>query len=321
MNIFSNTDGVGEPINPAARIVCFDDPAEFAASANGFEARYLPTTKDHRFVRVDLSLEGGRLAVATRPPMLYEGVVVADEGVVCFHLEDSLWANVNGHSVSADTIAIWKTGTDYRVYQRSRMTHCWLFVSSPFSDHDWPEQPPIDRFMWTEVERSAHLRSTVKSVVEIIREEPERLANPNVMKGIDRSITGCIDDALSTIVLSAPNVATSRYVAICRRAEEYLRESRMYVHSSLEVARACEVNLRTLHNAFIAVLGVSLGRYLVLRRLWHVRHALSGAGPGDLVKSIALDCGFWHLGRFSRLYQREFGEFPSTTLENSRSQR
>ena len=92
----------------------------------------------------------------------------------------------------------------------------------------------------------------------------------------------------------------------------------MHVHSSLEVANACDVNVRTLHNALVSVLGVSLGRYLMLRRLWQVRRALSQAGPEDLVKSIALDYGFWHLGRFSRIYHREFGELPSTTLERCR---
>jgi hypothetical protein len=36
----------------------------------------------------------------------------------------------------------------------------------------------------------------------------------------------------------------------------------------------------------------------LLHRLWLVRNALLQAGPDALVKSIALDHGFWHLGRF-----------------------
>ncbi len=312
---------VEEPIVPPVRTIHCDDPVEFAGAVNGLEARYLPTTNDHRFTRLELLLPSGHLAISTRPPMLYEGTVVAPEGVVCFHLEDSLWANVNGHSVSADTIALWKTGTDYRAHQQCRITHCALFVSNPFSAHDWPEQPPIERFMWTEAERSSHLRASVRQVAELIRKDPARLVNPNVVKGIDQSIVGSIDDALSSIVLSPNNVATGRYIAICRRAEEYLRESGTHVHSSLEVAKACGVNMRTLHNALISVLGMSLGRYLMLRRLWLARRALLRAGPEDLVKSIALDYGFWHLGRFSRIYHREFGELPSETLGRCRSAR
>jgi AraC family ethanolamine operon transcriptional activator len=59
----------------------------------------------------------------------------------------------------------------------------------------------------------------------------------------------------------------------------------------------------------------------MLRRLWLARRALLRAGPEDLVKSIALDYGFWHLGRFSRIYHREFGELPSETLGRCRSAR
>jgi AraC-like DNA-binding protein len=287
---------------------------------NGFEARYLPTTNDHRFVKLELSLGSGRLAVSTRPPMLYEGTVVANEGVVCFHLEDNL-ANVNGHSVSADTIALWKKGTDYRAYQRSRLTHCALFLSDAFSARDWPEPAPADRFMWIRADSGSRLRSCVNNVVEVIRKDPARLANPNVVKGMDQSIIGGIDEALSTVVLFASSVATGRYVAICKRAEEYLRESRFRIHSSLEVANACGVNLRTLHNALVSVLGVSLGRYLLLHRLWLVRNALLRASSDDLVKSIALDHGFWHLGRFSTLYHSRFGESPSTTLARCHSRR
>lgn len=313
-------DNLGGRIVPNISMIRSDEPAEFAASVNGFEARYLPTTNDHQFFKVELSLGSGRLAVSTRPPMLYEGTVVAEEGVVCFHLED-LRANVNGHSVSADTIALWKKGTDYRIYQRSRLTHCALFVSDAFSAHDWPEPAPEDRFMWIGADSGLHLRSSVNSVVEVIRRDPARLANPNVVKGIDQSIIGGIDGALSTVVLSASSIATGRYVAITKRAEEYLRESRFHIHSSLEVAKACEVNVRTLHNALVSVLGVSLGRYLLLHRLWLVRNALVRASPDALVKSIALDHGFWHLGRFSSLYHSRFGESPSTTLAKCHSRR
>jgi AraC-like DNA-binding protein len=320
LNSGADIGNLGGLVVPKMSVIRSDEPAEYAASVNGFEARYLPTTNDHRFVKYELSLGSGRLAVSTRPPMLYEGTVVANEGVVCFHLED-IRANVNGHSVGADNIALWKKGTDYRSHQRSRLTHCALFVSDAFSAHDWPEPAPADRFMWIGADSSLHLRSSVSDVMEVLRRDPARLANPDVVKGIDQSIIGGIDGALSTVVLTGSSVAAGRYVTICKRAEEYLRESRFRIHSSLEVAKACEVNVRTLHNALVSVLGVSLGRYLLLHRLWLVRNALLRAPPGTLVKSIALDHGFWHLGRFSRLYYSRFGEAPSTTLARYQSGR
>ena len=291
-----------------------DDPAEFAASVTGFKTRFLPTTKDHRFTKLELSLGSGRLSVATRPPMLLEGIVVADGGVVTFDLEDGHRANVNGRPVGAGTIGLWRKGNDFRAHQQSRLTHCSLFVSDAFSAHDWPEPAAAARFMSIGLDSGLHLRSCVNDVVELIRRDRARLANPNVLKGIDQSLVGGIGMALSTAIPFASSLATGRYVAITRRAEEYLRESRFCVHCSLEVAQACEVTPRTLHNAFVSVLGVSLGRYLLLHRLWLARHALLQASPDALVKSIALDHGFWHLGRFSTIYHSRFGETPSATL-------
>lgn len=75
------------------------------------------------------------------------------------------------------------------------------------------------------------------------------------------------------------------------------------------------VSARCLHDAFRAALGVSPHAHLKLRRLMLVRRALSRRQEGpDLVKSVALGHGFWHLGHFARDYRALFGELPSQTL-------
>lgn len=271
---------------PTADTASFDEPALFAASAYGFDARYLPTTKDRRFTKLELTLGSGRLVIATRPPMLFEGAVSAEGGVISFQLEGNVGARVNGASANGDTV----------------------------SARGWPESASGNRILWIGAESGANLRSCAADVTDVIRSDPARIANPNVLKGMDQSILVGLDDALSTFVLPAASIATGRYLAICRRARDYLREDDFRVQSNVEVAGACGVHVRTLHNAFVSVLGVSLREYLLLHRLWLVRGALLRAGPNELVKSIALDHGFWHLGRFSRLYHSRFGESPSTTL-------
>jgi transcriptional regulator GlxA family with amidase domain len=62
--------------------------------------------------------------------------------------------------------------------------------------------------------------------------------------------------------------------------------------------------------------GMSLHRYLRLRRLWLVRKQLL-AGTHS-VKACALAFGFWHLSDFSRGYRAQFGESPSETVARSR---
>src|SRR5690349_20941352 len=102
-------------------------------------------------------------------------------------------------------------------------------------------------------------------------------------------------------------------------AEEHLctRPSRpIYVD---DLCKLLGVAPRKLHRAFIAARGMSPGMYLKRQRLIMVRQALESAGPkAPLVKSAALDHGFWHLGHFARDYRDLFGEAPSETLARTR---
>ena len=97
-----------------------------------------------------------------------------------------------------------------------------------------------------------------------------------------------------------------------RYAEHY--DSPIY---SSDLAQQIGVSVRTLHDAILQYRGMSLHRYLRLRRLWLVRQRpLAGTHS---VKAAALAFGFWHLSDFSHNYFLQFGETPSATLAKSRS--
>jgi AraC family transcriptional regulator, ethanolamine operon transcriptional activator len=306
---------VSNMIAPGITTIKSEEPTDFTASLNGFNARYLPTTNDHLFSKFEMTLNGGRLVLVTRPPMVFEGTMsAAEEGVAAFHFEDDRVHKINGTSADRDVWAVWKNGIDYRGIQASRLTHCWLFVPDAFSGHEWPEPSPANNLARLRSNDSSSIRSAVSDALAIAQNDPARLAHPNALKGLSESIIGGLDHALLTAVPPTDRLAVGRYVAICKRAEEYMRESRFSIHSNMEIAKACGVSIRTLDNAFASVLGISLKKYSLLRRLWSVRNALLRAPPHDLVKTIALDHGFWHLGRFSRLYYARFGEFPSASL-------
>ena len=49
------------------------------------------------------------------------------------------------------------------------------------------------------------------------------------------------------------------------------------------------------------------------------RRDLLTAGPEERVTNLAMRWGFYHLGRFSKLYATEFGELPSVTHRRSQS--
>jgi transcriptional regulator GlxA family with amidase domain len=83
-----------------------------------------------------------------------------------------------------------------------------------------------------------------------------------------------------------------------------------------DLARQIGVSVRTIHDAVQRYRGMSLHRYLRLRRLWLVRQRLLTGIYS--VKDCALAFGFWHLSDFSRSYRQQFGETPSETLAKSR---
>ena len=80
-----------------------------------------------------------------------------------------------------------------------------------------------------------------------------------------------------------------------------------------DVARALGVSRRTVQLAFTEYFGVSFRTLHHAARL-HRAHVMIRAQGHELsVTQIATRCGFAHLGRFSRYYQRMFGRLPRET--------
>jgi AraC family ethanolamine operon transcriptional activator len=181
-------------------------------------------------------------------------------------------------------------------------------------DRGWPERNQVARVDEIRAAAFEQLRRMIADIVHLASRSSDHLSASNLVAGLQQSLLGTIDHAFLTApgeVSSA--VAIRKYVRICRLVDEFVHNSTVEVPTSTEIAAAAGVTIRTLHNAMIAVKGVSLQKFMLLNRLWAVRAALLRAGPEDLIKTIALDHGFWHLGRFSRTYRAFFGESPSQT--------
>lgn len=115
-----------------------------------------------------------------------------------------------------------------------------------------------------------------------------------------------------------PMPALGRRLEIIRKAEEY---SRSHSDRTLRVADLCRhvgTAERNLRYAFEGIAGISPAAYLKFHRLSRVHSALLEADPSEtLIKTIAYEHRFWHLGQFSRDYRLAFGERPSKTLARS----
>lgn len=124
-------------------------------------------------------------------------------------------------------------------------------------------------------------------------------------------------ETLAPGTTSSPMSGLSHGTALVRQAEELaaerLRKAGGRPLCVGDLCVACEVPRRTLNHAFQQVLGMGPVTYLRRLRLNQVRrllqHSRANSNPKS-VTEIALDHGFWHLGRFSSQYRELFGESP-----------
>lgn len=85
--------------------------------------------------------------------------------------------------------------------------------------------------------------------------------------------------------------------------------------SIAELSRQVGVPERTLRTAFQSCYGLSPAEYLRILRLNQARRRLvASCQDQTTVTQIAVELGFWDLGRFAGAYRRLFGELPSATL-------
>jgi len=108
---------------------------------------------------------------------------------------------------------------------------------------------------------------------------------------------------------------------IVRGAEDFLEGGGARQAVQIEdICQALNISRRTLYRAFHDLLDVSPKAYLRLKNMSAARARLLDAGRRPTtVTQVALDQGFWELGRFSGAYRAMFGEAPSETLRGAQA--
>jgi transcriptional regulator GlxA family with amidase domain len=102
------------------------------------------------------------------------------------------------------------------------------------------------------------------------------------------------------------------------RVNAFVRDHLADPVSVAALSRIAGVSERTLRAAYHDVLGLSPKQYAIRQRLCAVRTALAAAAPGTTtVTDVAMEYGFYELGRFAGRYRHTFGEPPSQTLRHA----
>jgi len=159
----------------------------------------------------------------------------------------------------------------------------------------------------------------MNDAARLARDAPWIIEQDEAAAALGGSILEALLTCLSQGVVRPDRAALGRYRQVIARFERALNERPEEMLSLSTICAEVGVARRTLSLACQEFLGRGPMQYARERRLDLVHHRLLAAKSSQVqVTSIAVQYGFWELGRFAQAYRDRFGELPSETLRRGR---
>jgi AraC-like DNA-binding protein len=241
--------------------------------------------------------------------------------IVGLMMEDAASLILNGMEARAPAFLLVKGRAKCEIVEQQANLVALIDFKS-VDDRGWPGESDRAQVIATDSGKLKTLRTTLHDVLMLASHSPDTLVQPDVIESIEESILQAADLAMAAAlpVSEVRRLSLSHYLSLVRKFDEFVATNAGRTLYSADVARQLGVSVRTLHNAVVAIRGMSMHRYMRLRRLWSVRQQLLRDASRPSIKAIALLNGFWHMGEFTALYRELFGETPQQTLSAARQQ-
>ena len=160
-----------------------------------------------------------------------------------------------------------------------------------------------------------HLLDLHTNAARLAKDAPDILAYPAVARSLEDAMVHALIRGLTEGTVNEMSSNEHSHMRVVAKLEEYLAANSGRPIYIGELCATTGVSESTLRRCCRELLGMGAVRYLWLRRMHLTRWALLGADmAATTVTAIAMDHGFWELGRFSVDYRALFGEPPSETL-------
>ncbi|WGD48904.1 helix-turn-helix domain-containing protein [Bradyrhizobium sp. CB1650] len=303
----------------APKIFRFSDVDEFRSSIRGLNVEFTPFVRRIAAEQLILQLPGCDVNVTRTFPRVVDAQLVANCTAIGFTMDDlDVPIRFNGAQRDRTVVVIGSSGAAYNTIEEVQRQIASIVFRPEVTDRGWPETRSNFKIFETSIPALHRLRRVVTEVVaaaSVPTDPAEVSLKASAMK---ESLLGAVDEAFESVVSARWTVRPNdeRHFRIFQEIRALLSEDLAQPIYSEEIARKLGLSVRTMHDIVRRYRGMSLHRYLRLRRLWLVRKRLL-AGT-DSVKAAALAFGFWHLSDFSGSYRDQFGESPSETLERGR---
>lgn len=157
----------------------------------------------------------------------------------------------------------------------------------------------------------------LSQLVYLLHQQPELLNHQLVKKAYSETVLDITLNALKpTNAYNEKLLPQSKRIKGVRIAIEFLKHHAHLVPTKSELCKVSGLSERSLQYGFQEYFALTPNQYLRALRLNGVRQELIASSNNyHNVSNIALNWGFFELGRFSGEYKRFFNELPSATLK------
>jgi AraC-like DNA-binding protein len=309
------------PLAPSLvpKIFRFTDIDAFRSSVRNLNVDFTPLVRTISAEQIILNLPGCDVNYTKSFPRITDAQLAPNCTAVGFTMDDGYPIRFNGvEERGRSNIVIGSGGAFYSQVERTPRQYASIVFAPEIEDRGWPRSGA--NFMIFETSAASHhaLRELISQVTSAPSEFVDTSDVAGVSAAIRESLLAAIDSAFADAANTpwTPGADSTRQFKVFRDVETLLSGDIAHPLYSGELAKQVGVSVRTMHDAIKRYRGMSLHRYLRLRRLWLVRKRLIEGSQS--VKACALAFGFWHLSDFSKSYRLQFGETPSETLARSR---
>jgi AraC family ethanolamine operon transcriptional activator len=301
------------------KIFRFSDIDQFRSAVRGINVDFTPLVRNISAEQIILNLPGCDVNFTKPFPRIVDAQLQPNTTAIGFTMDDGIPIRFNGVERDRSVVVIGSNSAVYNAVEKVERRYASIVFSPSIDDRGWPSASGGNFNMFeTSPIAQQRLRDLVVHVLATARQFDASMDMRAAAAAMRESLLAGVDSVVADIIPTkwASHANAARQFRIFQDVRAVLAGSLGRPIYSEELAQQVGVSVRSMHDAVLRYRGMSLHRYLRLRRLWLVRQRLREGTHS--VKACALAFGFWHLGDFARSYRSEFGETPSQTVARAR---
>ena len=303
----------------ALKIFRFTDIDAFRSSVRNLNVDFTPLVRKISAEQIVLNLPGCDVNYTKSFPRITDAQLVGNCTAIGFSMDEGVPIRFNGVEEDRPAIVMGGSAAAYSQVELAPRQFASIIFVPAIEGRGWPQAGTEFKIFETSPFAHQALRNLTLQVLSVSSQFVDTFDVTGVPEAMKESLLAAVDNTFAEVVTTrwSMRANAARQFRVFRDVQAALSGHVAQPVYSGELAKQIGVSVRTMHDAVYRYRGMSLHRYLRLRRLWLVRRRLIEGQHS--VKASALAFGFWHLGEFSRSYRSQFGEAPSETLARSRS--